>query len=70
MLSMINPDQMSKYEGNQISQEGLPSGYGGDMRQTKNLMRQPVQKTQMNFNNQNYKQTGFDANRPGSAQVP
>jgi len=34
---------MSKYEGNQISQEGFPTGgYGGDMRQTKNLMRPPV----------------------------
>ena len=32
MLSMINPDQMSKYEGNQISQEGLPTGYPMDMR--------------------------------------
>lgn len=35
MLSMINPDQMSKYEGNQISQEGLPTGYNAgvnDMR--------------------------------------
>jgi len=44
MLSMINPDQMSKYDGNQISQEGLPTGGygGGDMRQTKNLMRPPV----------------------------
>ena len=34
------------------------------------MNRGPVQKTQMNFNQSNYKGTGFDANRPGSAQVP
>mmetsp|Transcript_33269 Transcript_33269/g.51025 ORF Transcript_33269/g.51025 Transcript_33269/m.51025 type:complete len:104 (+) Transcript_33269:1663-1974(+) len=84
MLSMINPDQLSRYEGNfnHGSQEGLQNG-GGYNDQNTNMMdsggKTQYQRVGLGGGlphngktatgfNPSYKQ-GIDVNRPGSAQV-